>query len=90
MSYLQSAGVGVATAAPTPTTTVSATQEAVGRSHDLLQRLYDLRNRLNGTISEQPSQKAEVPNGVLPMASTVLGNIYAAHKLMEEIESLVG
>lgn len=94
MGYPQSAPgqIGVAAnAAPAPNTTHSVTNDALVSSDKLIARLFNVRNRLLGSVPEQASPTPQQPqNGVLPMASTVLTNIYSAHQLMEEIEQLIG
>jgi hypothetical protein len=63
----------------------------VETSEKLIYRLMDIRDRLSGSggNSDKVSPPPQVA-GVLAMASTVHSNVVVAHKVLDEIEQLIG
>jgi hypothetical protein len=77
-------------AAPPPQTLNEFANDFLQASERLYNRLTSLRDRLLGQGREEPNGKAPVQSGVIPMTASAHSNVYASHKVMDEIEKLIG
>jgi len=75
-----------------PSNASSLSSETVDLSSRLLARLRDLRMRLDGIGEPSSPDKASapIPNVVLAMVGTTHSNLLVAHKVLEDIEQLIG
>lgn len=76
---------------PAPLNAASYNAEILDSSSRVNMRLQRLYDRLTGSgIETSGGGKAPEPCGVLPMAASSLSNLVVAHKLLDDIEQLIG
>lgn len=66
------------------------TQSGLDSSEKLLSRLGQFRDKLSGEQNPPDPNIKATPKGILQVASTVHSNITVAHKILDEIEQLLG
>lgn len=66
------------------------TQAGLDTSEKLISRLEQFRDKLSGDPQPNEASECPTPRGILQVASTVRSNLTVAHKLLDEIEQLLG